>query len=109
LEDLRDIAVSRIISMLQSQVRMYAMKKRYKLMVEEIIAKSILQRNIKKYLSLRNWPWWKLYTKVNFLLIYSLNMRHSQFILIRLAILKLLLKNFEIYYSSYIFVLNHLP
>jgi len=94
--------------MLQSQVRMYAMKKRYKLMVEEIIAKSILQRNIKKYLSLRNWPWWKLYTKVNFLFC-SLNIRNSQFILIRLAILKLLLKNFEIYYSSYIFVLNHLP
>ncbi len=68
LEDLRDIAVSRIISMLQSQVRMYVMKKRYKLMVDEIIAKSILQRNIKKYLSLRNWPWWKLYTKVKPLL-----------------------------------------
>ena len=68
LEDMRDIAVSNIISMLQANVRMYAMKKKYKLMIEEIIAKSILQRNIKKYLSLRNWPWWKLYTKVKPLL-----------------------------------------
>ena len=68
LEDMRDIAVSRIISMLQANMRLYQMKRKYKEMIEEIVAKSILQRNIKKYLSLRNWPWWKLYTKVKPLL-----------------------------------------
>lgn len=68
LEDMRDIAVSRIISMLQANIRLYSQRKRYRLMIEEILAKSILQRNIKKYLSLRNWPWWKLYTKVKPLL-----------------------------------------
>ena len=68
LEDMRDLAVSRIISMLQAHIRAYILKKRYKNMMEQKIAMSVLQRNIKKYLSLRNWPWWKLYTKVKPLL-----------------------------------------
>lgn len=68
LEDLRDAALSKIISMLQSHIRMYVMKKQYKKMLDQRLALSVLQRNIKKYLSLRNWPWWKLYTKVKPLL-----------------------------------------
>lgn len=68
LEELRDAALSKIISMLQSHIRMYVMKKQYKKMLDQRLALSVLQRNIKKYLSLRNWPWWKLYTKVKPLL-----------------------------------------
>ena len=68
LEDLRDTALSKIISMLQAQIRSYIMKKEYKKMLDQRLAQSVLQRNIKKYLSLRNWPWWKLYTKVKPLL-----------------------------------------
>ena len=44
------------------------MKKEYKKMLEQRLALSVLQRNVRKYLSLRNWPWWKLYTKVKPLL-----------------------------------------
>ena len=33
-----------------------------------LVLRAFLQRNIRKYLSLRNWPWWKLYTKVKPLL-----------------------------------------
>lgn len=68
LEELRDTALSKIIGMLQSHIRMYVMKKTYKKMLDQRLALSVLQRNIKKYLSLRNWPWWKLYTKVKPLL-----------------------------------------
>ncbi|CAF1414740.1 unnamed protein product [Rotaria magnacalcarata] len=68
LEDLRDQALSRIIARLQSQVRGYIMKREYKKMLEQRLALSVLQRNIRKYLSLRNWAWWKLYTKVKPLL-----------------------------------------
>jgi len=68
LEELRDAAVSKIISMLQSHIRMYVMKKQYKKMLDQRLALSVLQRNVKKYISLRNWPWWKLYTKVKPLL-----------------------------------------
>ncbi|CAF0719696.1 unnamed protein product [Adineta steineri] len=68
LEDMRDIALSKIISSLQAQMRGYIMKKEYKRMLEKRLALSVLQRNCRKYLSLRNWPWWKLYTKVKPLL-----------------------------------------
>ena len=32
------------------------------------VALSIIQRNIRKWLGLRNWLWWKLYTRVKPLL-----------------------------------------
>jgi myosin heavy chain 6/7 len=68
LEEYRDNAVSKIITMLQSHIRMYVMKKEYKKMLSQRLALSVLQRNIKKYLVLRNWAWWKLYAKVKPLL-----------------------------------------
>ncbi|CAF0824471.1 unnamed protein product [Rotaria sordida] len=68
LEDLRDQALSQIIARIQGQARGYVMKRDYKKMLEKRLALSVLQRNIRKYLSLRNWAWWKLYTKVKPLL-----------------------------------------
>ncbi|CAF0933109.1 unnamed protein product [Adineta ricciae] len=68
LEDMRDQALSKIIATLQAQIRGYIMKKEYKKMLDQRLALSVLQRNCRKYLSLRNWPWWKLYTKVKPLL-----------------------------------------
>ncbi|CAF1345312.1 unnamed protein product [Rotaria magnacalcarata] len=68
LEDMRDAALSKIIAALQAQARGYIMKKEYKKMLERRVALTVLQRNCRKYLSLRNWPWWKLYTKVKPLL-----------------------------------------
>ena len=68
LEDMRDGALSKIIATLQGQIRGYVMRKDYKKMLDQRLALSVLQRNCRKYLSLRNWPWWKLYTKVKPLL-----------------------------------------
>ena len=68
LEDLRDTALSKIIASLQGQIHGYLMRREYKKMLEQRLALSVLQRNCRKYLSLRNWPWWKLYTKVKPLL-----------------------------------------
>ena len=68
LEDMRDVALSKIIATLQAQIRGYVMRKEYKRMLDQRLALSVLQRNCRKYLSLRNWPWWKLYTKVKPLL-----------------------------------------
>ncbi|CAF1220495.1 unnamed protein product [Adineta steineri] len=68
LEDMRDEALSKIIAYLQGQIRGYIMRKEYKKMLDQRLALSVLQRNCRKYLSLRNWPWWKLYTKVKPLL-----------------------------------------
>ncbi|CAF2029476.1 unnamed protein product [Rotaria magnacalcarata] len=68
LEDFRDAALSKIVACLQGQIRGFIMRKEYKKMLDQRLALSVLQRNCRKYLSLRNWPWWKLYTKVKPLL-----------------------------------------
>jgi myosin heavy chain 6/7 len=68
LEELRDAAVSKIIAMLQAQIRVFKMKKVFKRMLEQKLALSVVQRNIKKYLAFRNWGWWKLMTKIKPLL-----------------------------------------
>ena len=84
LEEYRDTAVSKILTMLQSFIRMYLMKKEYKRMLVQKVALAALQRNLKAYIGLRNWGWWKLFTKVkpllknskrevNFLFFNSLN------------------------------------
>jgi myosin heavy chain 6/7 len=68
LEEQRDIAVSKILVMLQSYMRLYIMKKDFKKMLVQKVALSTLQRNLKAYIGLRNWSWWKLFTKMKPLL-----------------------------------------
>jgi myosin heavy chain 6/7 len=68
LEELRDAAVSKIVAMLQGQIRAFVVKKLFKRMLEQKLALSVIQRNIKKYLAFRNWSWWKLMTKIKPLL-----------------------------------------
>jgi myosin heavy chain 6/7 len=68
LEEQRDIAVSKILVMLQSYMRLYIMKKEFKKLLVQKVALSTLQRNLKAYIGLRNWPWWKLFTKMKPLL-----------------------------------------
>ncbi len=68
LEEYRDSAIGKILTMLQSHIRCYMMKKAIKNMIEQKKNISVLQRNIKAYLSLRNWMWWKLFTNVKPLL-----------------------------------------
>ena len=68
LEEYRDAAVAKILIMLQSHVRMFLMKRMYRNMLEQHSAMSVLQRNLGAYIGLRNWPWWKLFTKIKPLL-----------------------------------------
>ena len=71
LEELRDSALSKIISMLQAKIRAYFMQIQFKKMLEQKLSQNVLQRNIKAYLSLRNWSWWKLFTKIKPLLSFA--------------------------------------
>lgn len=64
LEDMRDEKLSKIISNFQAQIRGYLMRKEYKKLQDQRTALALIQRNIRKYLMLRTWPWWRLYTKV---------------------------------------------
>jgi len=60
LEEQRDANISKILTMLQGQIRSFLMKKNIKKLVEQKKAVGVLQRNIKSYLSLSQWPWLKL-------------------------------------------------
>ncbi|XP_059177767.1 myosin heavy chain, striated muscle-like isoform X1 [Physella acuta] len=68
LEDMRDERLSKIISMFQANIRGYLMRKSYKKLQDQRIGLSVIQRNIRKWLGLKNWLWWRLYVKVKPLL-----------------------------------------
>ncbi|XP_053388294.1 myosin heavy chain, striated muscle-like isoform X5 [Mercenaria mercenaria] len=68
LEDMRDERLSKIISLFQAHIRGYLMRRQYKKLQDQRIGLSVIQRNIRKWMVLRNWQWWKLYTKVKPLL-----------------------------------------
>lgn len=68
LEDMRDDRLAKIISLFQAHIRGYLMRKNYKKLQDQRIGLTIIQRNIRKWLTLRNWQWWKLYTRVKPLL-----------------------------------------
>ncbi|CAG2223442.1 MYH6_7 [Mytilus edulis] len=68
LENMRDERLSAIISMMQAHIRAYLIRKSYKKLCDQRVGLSVIQRNIRKWLILKNWQWWKLYAKVKPLL-----------------------------------------
>ncbi|UYV66622.1 unc-54 [Cordylochernes scorpioides] len=68
LEEMRDERLSKIITWLQGWVRWYYAKMMFKKLLEQRVALLVIQRNLRKFLQLRNWLWWKLYSKVKPLL-----------------------------------------
>ncbi|KAK7113251.1 hypothetical protein V1264_012571 [Littorina saxatilis] len=68
LEDMRDERLSKIIAMFQAFIRGYLVRKQYKKLQDQRIGLSVIQRNVRKWLALRNWLWWKMYCKVKPLL-----------------------------------------
>nr|XP_034831970.1 myosin heavy chain, muscle isoform X41 [Maniola hyperantus] len=68
MEELRDDRLSKIISWLQAYIRGYLSRKDFKKLQEQRLALQVVQRNLRKYLQLRTWPWWKLWQRVKPLL-----------------------------------------
>ncbi|XP_044289202.1 myosin-16 [Varanus komodoensis] len=68
LEDLRDERLAKIMTMLQSRGRGFLMRIEFKKMLERRMGLMLIQRNIRKFLQMRFWGWWKLYNKVKPLL-----------------------------------------
>jgi len=60
LEEQRDAAISKILTMLQAHMRTYIMKKNIQKLVDQKKAIGTLQRNIKSFSALRSWGWWNL-------------------------------------------------
>lgn len=65
---MRDDRLGKIMTWLQAWIRWYFVKKNFKKLQDQRIALLVIQRNLRKFLTLRNWLWWKLYSKVKPLL-----------------------------------------
>lgn len=68
MEEFRDERLGKIMSWMQSWIRGYLARKEYKKIQEQRLALQVVQRNLRKYMQLRTWPWWKLWQKVKPLL-----------------------------------------
>ncbi|VDL58664.1 unnamed protein product, partial [Hymenolepis diminuta] len=68
LEEDRDLRLTAIMINFQALCRCYLAKKAVQQRIQDIQAIRIIQRNCVAYLKLRNWPWWRLFTKVRPLL-----------------------------------------
>ena len=68
LEEMRDNRLSALIRNLQAHCRAHLARKSFNRMTNHEVAVKIIQRNCRKYLMLRTWPWWKLFVRVQPLL-----------------------------------------
>ncbi|XP_065826219.1 myosin heavy chain, striated muscle-like [Oscarella lobularis] len=68
LEDLRDEKLGRVLTQFQAFCRGFLMRRQYKKLLDQRIGIAVIQRNVRKFMFLKNWSWWKLFTKVKPLL-----------------------------------------
>ncbi|MED6235047.1 Myosin-9 [Ataeniobius toweri] len=68
LEEERDMKITDIIISFQAWCRGYVARKAFAKRQQQLTAMKVLQRNCAAYLKLRNWQWWRLFTKVKPLL-----------------------------------------
>ncbi|XP_015789443.1 myosin heavy chain, non-muscle [Tetranychus urticae] len=68
LEEERDAKISDLIKNFQAMCRGLIARRNYQKRLQQLNAIRIIQRNCAAYLKLRNWSWWRLYTKVKPLL-----------------------------------------
>ncbi|XP_032825831.1 putative uncharacterized protein MYH16 [Petromyzon marinus] len=64
LEDYRDDCITRFIIRLQAACRGNTSRRNFGAILAKRDAMACIQRNIRSFLTLRYWPWFKLYTKV---------------------------------------------
>ncbi|GFQ86245.1 myosin heavy chain, non-muscle [Trichonephila clavata] len=68
LEEERDLKISDLIIQFQAFCRGALSRRNFHKRLQQLNAIRIIQRNCAAYLKLRNWAWWRLYTKVKPLL-----------------------------------------
>uniref|UniRef100_A0A672GLQ0 Myosin-9 n=1 Tax=Salarias fasciatus TaxID=181472 RepID=A0A672GLQ0_SALFA len=68
LEEERDMKITDVIISFQAWCRGYVARKAFAKRQQQLTAMKVIQRNCVAYLKLRNWQWWRLFTKVKPLL-----------------------------------------
>uniref|UniRef100_A0A8C0FEM7 Myosin heavy chain 11 n=1 Tax=Bubo bubo TaxID=30461 RepID=A0A8C0FEM7_BUBBB len=64
LEEERDLKITDVIITFQAQCRGYLARKAFAKRQQQLTAMKVIQRNCAAYLKLRNWQWWRLFTKI---------------------------------------------
>ncbi|XP_075439385.1 myosin-13-like, partial [Ascaphus truei] len=68
LEEMRDDKLAQLITRTQARCRGYLMRIEFKKMVERRDACFVIQYNVRSFMSVKHWPWMKLYFKIKPLL-----------------------------------------
>ncbi|XP_050734450.1 myosin heavy chain, muscle-like [Eriocheir sinensis] len=68
MEELRDERLGKIVAWLQAWMRGWIGRKEYKRLQEQRVSLVVVQRNVRKFMTLRTWPWFNLWQKVKPLL-----------------------------------------
>ncbi|KAF4082511.1 hypothetical protein AMELA_G00152220 [Ameiurus melas] len=68
LEEMRDEQLARIITRIQANARALLMRAEYQKIVERRDALMVIQWNLRSFLSVKNWPWMKMFFKIKPLL-----------------------------------------
>jgi len=64
VEDIRDEVIGKMVNAVQNWVRGYLGRKNYKILQAQRLALVVVQRNIRKYMSMKSWPWFYLWQRV---------------------------------------------
>uniref|UniRef100_A0A158PBY0 Myosin motor domain-containing protein n=1 Tax=Angiostrongylus cantonensis TaxID=6313 RepID=A0A158PBY0_ANGCA len=68
MEELRDTALGKVILKLQSAARRYLAQCQYQRLLKQQEAYVLIQSNVRQWISLRLWPWYRLFTRLRPLL-----------------------------------------
>lgn len=68
MEDIRDERLGKIMSWLQAWARAYLVRKDFMKLQAQRQALEVCKRNLRKYLKLRTWAWYRLFAKLKPLL-----------------------------------------
>lgn len=67
LDEKRELKRVKYLAMFQAQIKCYLLIKNFKLMIQKKQIGNLIRRNIRKYLELKRWRWWKLMKYVDLL------------------------------------------
>merc|ERR1712106_503894 len=64
VEEIRDNVIGAMVCLVQNWVRGYMGRRKFKLLQEQRVALTIVQRNVRKYIGMKSWIWFYLWSRV---------------------------------------------
>merc|ERR1712128_183318 len=64
VEEIRDDVIGAMVNMVQNWVRGYIGRRKFKILQEQRVALTIVQRNIRKYVGMKQWRWFYVWMRV---------------------------------------------